>query len=76
MTHALRKVGTSRVSRQTARAGAEKMPSVERRQVVRKLSTPAEKSNAQVDAVTKWQRTDETVQRAVQHGFLGPYLSA
>lgn len=66
---------SGRLSRQTARAGAERMPSVERRRVVRKLGTPAEKSNAQADAVTNRQRTDETVQRAVQHGLLGPYLS-
>ena len=62
------------LDKRRGRAGAERMPSVERHRVVRKLNTPAELLNAQVNVVTKRQRTDETVQRAVQRGFLGPYL--
>jgi hypothetical protein len=37
--------------------------------------TSAEQSNAQVDAASKQQRTDETVQRAVRHGVFAPQLS-
>jgi len=51
------------------------MLSVEQRRAVRKLGTPADKSNAQVNVVIPRQRTDEKVQRAVQHELRGRYLS-
>jgi hypothetical protein len=61
--------------RQATRVCGERMPSVKRSRVVRKLCPSAETSNVHFDAVTRRQRTDEPVQRAVQHGVFVPQLS-
>jgi hypothetical protein len=52
------------------RAGAERMPSIERRYILRKLDPPAEQSNVQVDVMTKRQRKRYNEQYDME--FWGP----